>query len=185
MGQHVCPVWVGYLLISPLRKLLENPEKMLGPYISQGMTVLEPGCGMGYFTLPMAQMVGPTGKVVVVDLQDKMLAKVRKRAAKAGLEARVETRLATGESLGVDDLTGKVDFTAAIHLVHELPDQASFFNQIHAALKPGGRLLVIEPKGHVSEKDFASSILLALEAGFAKDEEACKIGGRSSILVKQ
>ena len=184
MAQHVCPPIVGYLLLNPLRKLLENPNEIVGPFVEPGMTVLEPGPGMGYYSLPLAQMVGPSGKVVVVDIQEKMLAKLGSRAAKAGLEARIETRLAKGASLGVDDLAGMVDFTAAIHVVHELPDQEVFFNEVYAALKPGGRLLMIEPPGHVKEKDFAKTILLALGAGFELDEKASLPRGRSAVLVK-
>ena len=62
MAEHLCPPWVGYLLLNPLRRLLENPDKMLGQFVQDGMVVLEPGCGMGYFTLPLARMVGPEGR---------------------------------------------------------------------------------------------------------------------------
>ncbi|MBW1912872.1 MAG: methyltransferase type 11, partial [Deltaproteobacteria bacterium] len=62
MAKMVCPPWIGYLLLSPLRKFFENPDKMFGPYVREGMTVMEPGCGMGYFTLPLARMVGPEGQ---------------------------------------------------------------------------------------------------------------------------
>jgi ubiquinone/menaquinone biosynthesis C-methylase UbiE len=185
MAAHTCPTWLGYFLINPLRKLLESPEKILGPYVTPGMTVLEPGPGMGFFTLPMAEMVGPNGKVVVVDIQEKMLAKLHKRAAKAGLKQQIETRLASGPSLAVADLAGKIDFCAAIHVVHEMPDQAAFFGQVYEALRPGGRMLIIEPKGHVKEKDFADSLLKARAAGFETDMGGEGIGGRSSLLIKK
>jgi ubiquinone/menaquinone biosynthesis C-methylase UbiE len=185
MATHVCPTWLGYFLINPLRKLLESPEKILGPFVSPGMTVLEPGPGMGFFTLPMAEMVGPEGKVVVVDIQEKMLAKLLKRTAKAGLEQRIETRLASSRSLGVADLAGKVDFCVAIHVVHEMPDQAAFFGQVYEALRAGGRMLVIEPKGHVKEKDFDLSLIAAKAAGFTTDKGIYGIGGRSSVLIKE
>lgn len=185
MAAHTCPTWLGYFLINPLRKLLESPEKILGPHITPGMTVLEPGPGMGFFTLPMAEMVGSNGKVVVVDIQEKMLAKLRKRAAKAGFDQRIEARLASGPSLAVADLAGKVDFCAAIHVVHEMPDQAAFFGQIYEALKPGGRMLLIEPKGHVKEKDFAVSLSKAQAAGFKTDKGGEGIGGRSFLLIKE
>jgi ubiquinone/menaquinone biosynthesis C-methylase UbiE len=184
MAQHVCPVWVGYLLVSPLRKLFENPEKRLKHFIEPGMTVLEPGSGMGYFTLPMADMVGPWGSVLAVDVQQKMLDKVRARAARAGLGDRIETRLAKGESLDVEDLAGQVDFTAAIHVVHEVPKQELFFTEVHAALKPGGRLLIVEPKGHVNDEDFAKSLELAQQAGLEWDKYAPDVGGRNAVLVK-
>ncbi|ADK85065.1 Methyltransferase type 11 [Desulfarculus baarsii DSM 2075] len=183
MAEHVCPVWVGYLLLSPLRKLMESPRKLLGSYISPGMTVLEPGCGMGFFTLPVARMVGPEGKVVAVDIQPKMLQKVRARAASAKLLDRIETRLATGDVLGLEDLAGGVDFALALHVVHELKDQAGFFREIHEALKPGGRLLVVEPRGHVSADNFAEFLALAHRAGLETDPAEPPRGLRA-LLVK-
>ena len=69
MAKHVCPFFMGYLLLNPLRKLLENPDRLLGPFVRPGMTVLEPGCAMGFFTLPLARMVGATGRVIAVDIQ--------------------------------------------------------------------------------------------------------------------
>lgn len=184
MAQCVCPAWVGCLLLNPLRKIIESPGKRLGSLVSPGMTVLEPGCGMGYFTLPLANMVGPSGKVVALDIQKKMLAKVQRRAVKAGLGARIETRLTKGDSLAVDDLKGKVDFAAALHVVHELPNQQLFFEEVYEALKPGGRLLVVEPKWHVDKHDFVRSIDMARCAGFRVAGQAQEGGGCSSLLVK-
>jgi len=183
MAERVCPVWVGYLLLNPLRKLLESPRKVLGPYVSPGMTVLEPGCGMGFFTLPLARMVGPEGKVVAVDIQPKMLEKVRARAKRARLLSRIETRLAKGNALGLEYLAGRVDFALALHVVHELKDQAGFFQEIQAALKPGGRFLVVEPKGHVSADDFAESLEMAHRAGLETDPAEPRHGLRA-LLVK-
>ena len=68
MADHVCPPWVGRLLLNPLRMLVENPNKIFAPFVKEGMVVLEPGCAMGFFTLPLARMVGPEGKVVAVDV---------------------------------------------------------------------------------------------------------------------
>ncbi|MBC8457841.1 MAG: class I SAM-dependent methyltransferase, partial [Deltaproteobacteria bacterium] len=92
MAEHVCPYWVGYLLLNPLRKLLENPDKILGPFVQEGMTVLEPGCGMGYFTLPLARMVGPKGRIVAVEIQQKMLSALERRARKEGVLDRIDLR---------------------------------------------------------------------------------------------
>ena len=93
MSERVCPVWVGYLLASPLRKFAHNPDKILSPYVKEGMTVLDIGSAMGFFSIPMAQMVGPEGKVICVDMQEKMLERLQKRAHKAGVADRIETRL--------------------------------------------------------------------------------------------
>ena len=73
MSDRVCPVWVGYLLVSPLRRLFHNPEKILGPYVREGMKVLDVGCAMGFFWLPLAGMIGQTGKVVCIDMQERMI----------------------------------------------------------------------------------------------------------------
>jgi len=165
MAQRVCPWWIGYLLASPLRRLLQDPAAILGPYVAEGMTVLEPGPGMGFFTLELARRVGPTGRVVAVDLQPKMLEGLRRRAARAGLADRIETRLTGADGLGVDDLAGRVDLAVAIAVVHELPDAGRFFAEVAQALAPGGRLLLAEPRGHVSDGEFAGTLAAAAASG--------------------
>jgi len=165
MANHVCPWWLGYILVSPLRRLWQHPEKTLTPFVGEGMLVLEPGCGMGFFTLDLARMVGSTGRVVAVDLQERMLAGLRRRAARAGLLDRIDVRLAQANRLGIADLAGHVDVAFALHVVHEVPDVASFFAEIVATLKPEGRLLFVEPRKHVSEDAFAASLAMAEKAG--------------------
>jgi ubiquinone/menaquinone biosynthesis C-methylase UbiE len=163
---HTCPWWIGLLLVSPLRRWLEDPVKILSPYAREGMLVLEPGPGMGFFTLELARLVGPRGRVVAVDLQEQMLASLRRRAVKAGLADRIGTRVCTPDDLGVADLAGRVDFVPVFHMLHEVRDQDAFLRAICAALKPGGRVLVVEPRGHVSSGAFVTSIERARRAGF-------------------
>ncbi|MCD6335808.1 MAG: class I SAM-dependent methyltransferase [Candidatus Latescibacteria bacterium] len=183
--EHVCPVWVGYLLASPVRKWFQNPKKLLGPYIEEGMTALDIGCAMGFFSLPMARMVGPNGKVICVDLQEEMIAALEKRARKAGLSERMETRLCQSNSLGLNDLKEAIDFALASAVVHEVPDAAVFFSELSAAMKPGGRLLVAEPSGRVEEEDFGVTISVAEQHGFkAMDRlQACR--SRVALLEKR
>jgi len=169
MAEHVCPWWLGYLLISPFRQWgTQNPEGLLGPYVTAGMRVLEPGPGMGFFTLPLARMVGPSGKVVAVDIQQKMLDRLRRRAGKAGLLERIETRLARPDCLGIDDLKGAADFVLAFAMVHELPSPEAFFQETAAALKPGGRFLLAEPVGHVKPPRFQRELQAARAAGLVE-----------------
>src|SRR5512144_2327435 len=104
MAERVCPWWIGYLLATPLRKLVQDPAAILAPFVREGMTVLEPGPGMGFFTLEAARRVGPRGRVVAVDLQPRMLAALRRRAARAGLGDRIDAREARPDTLGVGDL---------------------------------------------------------------------------------
>src|SRR5437868_8621484 len=120
MSERVCPVWVGYLLASPLRKFAPNPDKILSPYVKEGMTVLDIGSAMGFFSIPMAQMVGPEGKVICVDMQEKMLERLQKRAHKAGVADRIETRLCGQDTLRLQDVKGTADLARSEEHTSEL-----------------------------------------------------------------
>jgi len=184
MAEHVCPVWVGHLLASPVRKLFQNPRKILGPYVREGMTVLDVGCAMGFFSLPLAQMVGETGRVVCVDVQQPMLDALRRRARKAGYVDRIDPHLCSPDSLGLDHMNGTVDFTLASAVVHETPDPARFFSEIHALLKPGGRLLVSEPRAHVSQRAFRDTLACARQHGFTLAHESRVWSARAALLER-
>lgn len=185
MAEHVCPWWMGYLLASPIRRWMRNPDTLLGPYIEPGMTILEPGPGMGFFTLPMARLAGPAGRVVAVDIQSRMLDSLRRRAGKAGLLSRVDARLAQPHSLGVGDLQGQVDLVAALAVVHEMPSTESFFREVAAALKPEGALLLVEPAGHVNAAQFAHEIELARRAGLHKTQRLAVRRCLGAVLAKK
>ena len=157
---------MAYLFDNPLRKLLHNPETILGPYLKQGMTALDVGCGMGYFSLGMARLVGDSGKVFSVDLQPEMLRIVEKRARRKGLAERIQTALTDGNSLGFE---GSVDFALCFWMVHEVPDQKSLFEQLRSALAPGGHLFVAEPgMRHVTNEEMNESVRIAEEAGLTE-----------------
>jgi ubiquinone/menaquinone biosynthesis C-methylase UbiE len=184
MAERVCPVWVGYLLASPLRRLFQNPKQILSPYVKEGMKVLDIGCAMGFFSLPLSEMVGPGGRVICVDVQEKMIATLEKRAQKAGLSDNIEARVCPKGSLGLEDLKEQIDFALASAVVHEVPDSSSFFKEVCAAIKPTGRLLVIEPKGHVSQKDFELTVSTAKHAGFQLLDEPQISRSRAVLLGK-
>jgi ubiquinone/menaquinone biosynthesis C-methylase UbiE len=162
---HTCPWWGGYFLLVPVRRLLHSPARVLGPFARPGMVVVEPGCGMGFFTLDLARIVSPGGRVIAVDLQPQMLAGLRRRLARVGLEAAVDVRLAGPDRLGLDDLAGGVDLVVAFYMVHEVRDPAAFFAEVARALKPDGTVLVVEPPLHVSRAAFESSLAGARRAG--------------------
>jgi len=182
MARMVCPWWCGYFLLSPWRRLVVKPRAMLVHYVTPGMTVLEPGCGMGFFTLELARLVGPSGRVVAVDLQPRMLAGLERRSRRAGLDSRIEARRVAADSLGIADLAGQVDFGLAFYMVHEVPDAARFFAEMRAALKVGGKLLFVEPKHHVGEAAFSASLRLAEAAGFRSVASPATGRGRSAEL---
>lgn len=166
MTPHVCPWWIGYLLASPIRKFAQNPTRILEPYVREGMNVLDIGPGMGFFTLPMARLTGEKGRVIAIDIQERMLSSLCRRAKRAGLADRIETRVCTDNSLCIDDLTGKVDFALAFAVLHELPDMKRTLAEVNRALKPGGLLLIAEPIGHVRKTAFAETMNIVTLVGF-------------------
>jgi ubiquinone/menaquinone biosynthesis C-methylase UbiE len=167
MAERVCPWWIGYLLVSPLRRWFEKPEEVLAAHLGSGATALDVGCGMGYFSLPMAELVGPDGRVVCVDLQERMIQSLRRRAARAGISDRIESRVCSASSLGIRDLEGEVDFALAYAVVHEVSDAARFLAEIGDVLAPGGRLLIAEPRGHVSAEALEATTADAGKAGLS------------------
>jgi ubiquinone/menaquinone biosynthesis C-methylase UbiE len=185
MAHRVCPWWIGYFLASPLRRLWQDPRKILSPYVTSGATVLEPGPGMGFFTLDLARLVGTTGRVIAVDVQAKMLDALHKRARRAGLDGRIETRLANESSLRVDDLAGKVDFALAFAVVHEIADAPGFFRDVAKALASGGQLLIAEPRGHVSGDELRRTLETAAAAGLRLAERPAIGGSRTALLVRE
>jgi ubiquinone/menaquinone biosynthesis C-methylase UbiE len=182
LGHRVCPWWLGYFLASPIRRFLYDPEEVLGPYIKEGMNVLDLGCGMGFFSLPMAKMIGKRGKVVCIDLQEKMIKGLVKRAQKAGLSDRIKTRTCRQDSLGVKALAGNIDFALAFALVHEVPDKERLFSEIYDTLRHDGKFLLVEPSGHVSKKDFEETVSAAQSAGFAALSEV-KVRRSHAVLL--
>ncbi len=166
MAEHrVCPCWAGYLLASPLRRLAQDPVRLLEPFVRAGMTVLEPGPGMGFFTLELARLVGPKGRVVAVDVQQKMIAGLRRRAERAGAIDRIETRVTPAATMALDGYENAFDFVLAFAVVHELPSAETFFAEAARAMKPGASLLLAEPAGHVSDDEFGQELAFAAEAG--------------------
>ena len=168
-----------------MRRWLQDPRAIVEPYVTAGMKVLEPGPGMGFFTLELARLVGPTGRVIAIDIQPKMLEVLARRARKAGLADRIEVRSATGEGLGIDGLRGAMDFALAFAMVHEAPNAEKLLREIHDALKPGAKLLLAEPKGHVSAEEFEHALAAAKDAKFAIESRPVIRRSQAAVLVRE
>lgn len=161
---HICPWWaVPFTIDPPFRRFLHDPQKIVGPYLQSGMTALDVGCGVGYFSIPMAKIVGDQGKVIAVDLQQQMLDMLHRRAEKAGLASHIELHKCEENRLNIDV---KADFALIFAMLHEVPDQHRLLSEVFGCLKPGGKLLLVEPPIHVSAKKFASEVAVAEEVGF-------------------
>ena len=175
----VCPWWLCFTFDNPLRKLLHNPETILSPYVRPGSTVIDVGAGMGYFSIPLARLVGPAGHVTAIDIQAKMLAALANRARRCGVSERIKLHLANPDSLGNHP---KADFILAFWMVHEVPNQRAFLTEIFTLLKPEGLFLLVEPIVHTPAKSFLRTKQTANEIGFVVKDKP-KIRVSHSILL--
>jgi len=184
MENHVCPWWMGYVLANPLRRFIHNPEKILSPHITPGMKVLDLGCAMGFFSLPLAKMVAPEGKVLSLDIQPKMLKVLNRRALKAGLAGIIDSRICGPDHLGAEDMLGKINFVLAFYMVHEVKESRSLLEQVHALLASKGRFLILEPKHHVTRSEFQKTEAAAQQAGFKTIGHPNVRGSRTLLMEK-
>ena len=178
---HVCSTRHAFALDNVIRRLFQKPEKITGPYIQPGDTIIDIGCGPGFFTIDMARLAGETGRVIAVDLQQKMLKKVEKKALKHGLSETIRFHRCPPDSLGIGSDV-KADFILAFYMVHETPDPRQFLAEVSSLLKPSGRFLIVEPRFHVSKNTFRQITGYALDAGFQIVDEPAGKGGRSLLL---
>ena len=163
------------------RRWLQNPRKILSPYIEEGMTVLDLGCGPGFFSVDIAQMVGKSGRVIASDLQEAMLQKLRDKIQGTELEERITLHRCQKNRIGV---SANVDFVLAFYMVHEVPNQEDFFDEIGSILKPNGQVLIVEPAFHVLKTAFEETIKTARSAGF-KPAKRPKILLSKTVILKR
>jgi ubiquinone/menaquinone biosynthesis C-methylase UbiE len=161
--QRVCPVENAGGLDNSVRRLLQNPYKILKPFIHKGMTVLDLGCGPGFFSIEIAKMLEDSGKVIAADLQDGMLDKVISKIKGTELEQRIIIHKCGKQEIGLNE---KVDFILAFYMVHEVPNQERLFEELKSLLDTNGKIYIIEPKFHVSKKQFEDMMGKIKELGF-------------------
>jgi ubiquinone/menaquinone biosynthesis C-methylase UbiE len=159
---HVCPWWVAYTFDNPFRKLFHNPDKIFSDLVKKGMTVIDVGCGMGYFSIGMARLVGASGKVIAVDLQQKMLDIMLRRAGRAGVADRIFPLRGEADRIGVIE---PADFILAFWMVHEVGDKNHFFRQLRSNLAADGKILIAEPNMHVTAEELDKTIKIAQDTG--------------------
>ncbi len=179
-SDHICPHKFAFMLDNWFRKLLQNPKKILGEYINKGNTVMDVGCGPGFFSIDMAKMVGETGKVIAVDLQPQMLEKVKRKATRKGVVDRMTFHQCGSTGIGLDQ---KVDFILAFYVIHETPNSKEFLAELKQMLNQGGKLLVVEPKMHVTQEKFDIMLKHAREAGLQVAGFPTGKGGRSVLFT--
>jgi ubiquinone/menaquinone biosynthesis C-methylase UbiE len=177
---HVCPPQLAFLLDNWIRRLIQSPNKILREYVKESDTVVDVGCGPGFFSIEMARLVGENGKVLAVDLQEQMLEHVNRKARKYGLADRIETHLCGEQHIG---LNRKADFILAFYMVHETQNPGAFFQEAKAMLKDGGRLLVVEPKMHVKQSEFERTVAAGSKTGLKPIGFPKNKGGRAVLFM--
>lgn len=163
LGPHTCPWWFGYTFDNPLRRFFHRPESILGEFVSPGDTAVDIGCGLGYFSIALAELVGPTGRVVAFDVQTQMVERARQRAERKNLGNRIDFRVCAPDHMGFD---GEADFVLAFWMLHEVPDPEQLLIEVRSFLRSSGHLMVAEPRLHVSKTRFSATIELAKRNGF-------------------
>ena len=161
---HICPAGLAGVLDNKLRQWIQNPHTILSPHLSPGKTAMDLGCGPGYFTTEMARLVGPEGRVLAVDLQQRMLDRLATQLHNTELGDRVIPHRCDPTDLKLPS-KASLDFILAFYMIHEVPDQDRLFRQLAAALKPGGCLLMVEPFFHVTARAVSNSLNHAKQAG--------------------
>ncbi len=177
---RICPVERAGGLEHSFRRLLQNPRRILKPYVNQGMTVLDLGCGPGFFSLEMATILFDSGKVIAADVQKGMLDKVKDKIKGTKLEKRIGLHQCRKESIGI---TGQVDFVLAFYVVHEVPSQETLFKELKSILKQNGKIFIAEPNFRVSKQAFEETVEKAKRIGFKEIKRPKLLFSRAVVLV--
>lgn len=126
-------------------------------------------------------MVGNSGKVYSVDIQNEMLEKLSTKILALNISNITAIRSGNDKL----KLPVSVDFAIAVYVVHEISDQKKFFREVFDLLKPKGKLLVIEPDFIVSRRKFNKTLEFAKQVGFVEYERLNLFLSKSKILLKK
>jgi ubiquinone/menaquinone biosynthesis C-methylase UbiE len=124
------------------REKEEQPDKLHKAIkIAKGMVVVDMGAGSGYHSFRMSPLVGPSGKVIAVDIQKEMLEIIQKRMEKEGVK-NIETLLGEVNDPKLKD--NSVDLILMVDVYHEFAQPYEMTQKMVKALKEGGRLVFVE-----------------------------------------
>lgn len=179
--ERVCPHSMAFMLDNWVRRIIQRPRRIVGKYIKKGNRVIDLGCGPGFFTIDMAKMAGEMGEVIAIDLQKKMLDKVKKKAKKHQVDDRIKYHQSFEDSIG-KKFKNQADFVMAYYMIHETNNPKNFLREIKSILKPGGLFLLVEPRMHVSEEKFKKLVRLTEECGYKAIDFPENKGGRGLLL---
>ncbi|MEM9352582.1 MAG: methyltransferase domain-containing protein [Planctomycetota bacterium] len=145
MGRQIAPT-MSYLgadwLVRTTREKEERPDLLIAALgLERGQRVCDFGSGNGYYTLRLAPLVAPVGRVDAVELQPEMLELLAARAEARGIE-NVQTVLATDTQSGLAERA--YDLVLLVDVYHELADPAAALAELRQSLRPTGRVALVE-----------------------------------------
>lgn len=178
----ICPPEQAKWLINPLRKLVHNPKKMLKPYFKEGMTILDIGCGPGYFSIGFAKLFKKEGNVIAADIQSQMLVMLKDKIKNKKYGKFINIHQTTENELNINT---KVDFIFSFFMIHEVKQKDVLFKQMYNVLKDNGKLYIAEPKFHVFKENFNEMIENLKKLGFEPINYPKVFFSRTVVLKKQ
>ena len=178
---HTCPWWLCFTFDNPLRRLVQNPDKILKDLVKPGDKALDIGPGMGYFTFPLSRMVGEKGRVIALDIQEEMLKRLEKKVELNKVE-NIKIKLYDGNKFALKE---KFNFILLFWMYHEVSNKSVFIKEIVSVMEKGAKLLIVEPKMHVHRKKFDDSIQILIQAGFSIIDQPRISLSRSVLMQKK
>ncbi|HII71416.1 TPA: class I SAM-dependent methyltransferase [Candidatus Woesearchaeota archaeon] len=178
MAKHLCKASEAGILDNFIRRWMHKPDQILKGFVHKGMKVLDLGCGSGYFTVEMARLVGPSGKVVAADIQEEMLKMAKERLEGESLGSRVKLHKCN-KNIGLKE---KFDFIFVFYVLHEVESARAYLHELKGLLRKSGKILLVEPKFHVTKREFLEEVELARKAGFKISEGPRVMISRAVVL---
>lgn len=179
-NQNICPVEKAGMLDSFFRRIIQNPKRIIKPYVKEGITAMDLGCGPGFFTVEMAKIIQKSGKVIAVDVQEGMLEFLANKIKGTQYQDIVTLHKSNTDTLNYSD---KVDFILAFYVVHEI-NRDTLFSELHSILNPDGEILIVEPNFHISVKVY-EEMLHALEKEGFEIVSKPRIFFSRAVLIKK
>ena len=143
--------------LNPFKRLYEDPVKSLEPYVKKGQVAVDLACNTGYYTLALADCVGPKGKVYAVDLNERLIRELKGKVVESGFH-NIELHACSAADMNfIKD--GSVDFVLANGLLCSMSDQRHLaVKEIKRILKPDGQAYLSlggpPPFGYVNRKEW-------------------------------
>ena len=162
---HVCPSWLSFILYNPMRRKFTDRDKIVrDSMIGKDSTVLEVGAGNGFLTEAIAETAR---KIVIAELQEGMVKKLRKRVEKYGDKIEIITADISSARLE----TGFADVCILYYCFHEISDQPAAVINISKSVKNEGILSIYEPTVEVGKKAMEETVNMFNNEGFIKEAE--------------